>query len=203
MEDATHAWWPCCHRQPLTTVLPTRLWEPHSGRLCTPRDEENGDVRAQHGSRIIINAINKGRKRSWFVIADVGTAATLGNLGVHHKCIPKWVLPNSAASMLAIHTADPNELRAKLRPDIILVELQEHEQTVYQGAASNTTHSALPSSIIGPQLGHGRQRKICIAEGSYCADTRYAENVGEKNELHEKLQDMLKMYGCDVHLRPI
>ncbi len=67
--------------------------------------------------------------------------------------------------MLAIHTADPDELRAKLRPDIMMVELQEHEQSVYQGAASSTTHSVLPSSIIDPQLGHGRQRKIWIVEG--------------------------------------
>jgi len=37
----------------------------------------------------------------------------------------------------------------------------------------------------------------------YCADTRYAEKVAEKNEQHEKLVDMLKMYGYDVQLRPM
>ena len=110
--------------------------------------------------------------------------------------------------MLATHTADPDELRAKLRPDIMMVELQQHEQSVYQGAASSTAHSVLPysvllSSIIDPQLGHGRQRKIWIVEGGYCVDTRYAEKMAQKNEQHEKLVDMLKMYGHDVHLRPM
>ena len=141
-----------------------------------------------------------GRKGSFLIIADVGTAATLGNLGVHHKRIPKWVLPNN---MLALHTTDPDGLRTKLRPDIMMVELQEQEQSIYQRAAGSTTCSVLPSSVIDPRLGRGRQRKIWIVEGGYCADTRYAEKVTEKNEQHEKLVDMLKMYGYDVQLRPM
>jgi hypothetical protein len=55
----------------------------------------------------------------------------------------------------------------------------------------------LPSSVIDPRLGRGRQRKIWIVEGGYCADTRYAEKVKEESE-HKKLVDMLKMYGYDV-----
>ncbi len=40
-------------------------------------------------------------------------------------------------------------------------------------------------------------------EGSYCADTRYAEKVAEKKE-DEKLVNMLTRYGYDdVHLRPM
>jgi len=38
-------------------------------------------------------------------------------------------------------------------------------------------------------------------EGSYCADTRYAEKMAEKSEQLEKLVDMLKMYRSDVYLR--
>ena len=45
-------------------------------------------------------AVNKGRKGSCLIIADVGSATTLGNLGVH-KRIPRWVLPNN---MLTLHT---------------------------------------------------------------------------------------------------
>ena len=45
--------------------------------------------RHDEAHRIIINAINKGRKGSFLIVADVGTAATLGNLGVHQKRIPK------------------------------------------------------------------------------------------------------------------
>ncbi|DBA66237.1 TPA: hypothetical protein ACH3X2_002497 [Trebouxia sp. C0005] len=74
--------------------------------------------------------------------------------------------------MLALHTVDPDELRAvlsrtKLRPDIVTVELQENNQR----AASGTDHSVLPSSVIDPRLGSARQRKIWIVEGGCCADT--------------------------------
>ncbi len=86
-----------------------------------------------------------------------------------------------------------------------MVELHEHEQSFYQGAASSTTHSVLPSSIMGPPLGHVRQMKICSVEGGYCANTRYAKKVTEKDEQHEKLLDKLTTYGdgYDVHLRPM
>ena len=60
--------------------------------------------RYDEAHRIIINAINKGKKGSSLLIADVGTATTLGNLGVHHKRIPEWVLPNN---VLARHSTDP------------------------------------------------------------------------------------------------
>ncbi len=105
--------------------------------------------------------------------------------------------------MLALHTAEPDGLRAKLRPGIMMVELQEHEHPIYQRAASSTTHSVLPSSVIDPRLGRGRQKKIWIVEGGYCADTRYAEKAAGKKEQHEKLVDMLKMYGYGVETHAI
>ena len=172
------------------------------GGCAHPEMKKMVIYRHDEAHRIIINAVNKGKSGSCLIIADVGTAATLGNLGVHHKRIPKWVLPNS---MLALRSADPDELRTKLRPDIMMVELQQHEQSrlIYQRAASSTTHRVLPSSVIDSRLGCGRQRKIWIVEGGYCADTRYIEKMAEKNERHETLVDMLKMYGYDVHLRPM
>jgi len=39
-------------------------------------------------------------------------------------------------------------------------------------------------------------------ESGYCAATRYAKKEGDKCE-HEKLVDMLKMFGHAVHLRPL
>ena len=71
--------------------------------------------------------------------------------------------------MLALHAADPDRLRTKLRPDILMLKLQEYEKSIYQKAASSTIHSVLPSSVIEPQLGNG-----------ILADTRYAEKVAEK-----------------------
>ena len=57
--------------------------------------------------RFVVNAINKGSKGSFLMIADVGTMTALGNLGVHHKRIPTWVLPDS---MLALHVPNTAEL---------------------------------------------------------------------------------------------
>ncbi len=58
-------------------------------------------------------------------------------------------------NMLALHAADPDRLRTKLRPDILMLKLQEYEKSIYQKAASSTIHSVLPSSVIEPQLGNG------------------------------------------------
>ena len=156
--------------------------------------------RHDEAHRIIINAVNKGRKGSCLKIVDVGTATTLGNLGVHHKCIPKQELPTN---MLTLHTADPDGLRTKLRPDTMMVELQEHEQLIYHRAASSTTHNVLPSSVTDLRLGRGRHRKIWTVESGCCPDTRYAQEVAENNRQHEKLVHMLKVYGYDLHLRPM
>ena len=57
-------------------------------------------------ARTIINAVNKGHLGSFFIIADVGSASTLSDLGVHHKRIPTWVLPDS---MLPPHQ-DPSAM---------------------------------------------------------------------------------------------
>ena len=62
----------------------------------------------------------QGNLGSFATVVDVGTAASPGNLGVHHKRLPEWVLPNS---MLALHSEDPNTLRDKLRPDIMMTQL--------------------------------------------------------------------------------
>ena len=81
-----------------------------------------------------------------------------------------------------------------------MVEL--HNQSIKEQPVAQP-HSVLLSSVIDPRLGCGRQRKIWIVEGGCCVDTRYAEKVAEENEQHEKLVDMLKMYGYDVHPRPM
>ena len=95
--------------------------------------------------------------------------ATLGTLGVHHKRIPEWVLPNSA---LALHSTDPDQLKTKLRPDIMMVELQTHEQAAYCRADRNMTPNTLPNSVIDSTLGYRRPRKVWVVEGGYCSDTR-------------------------------
>ena len=68
--------------------------------------------RHDESHRIIITAINKSNLGTFAIVGDVGTAASLGNLGVHHKRISQWVLPHS---MLALHSQDPNTLRSENR----------------------------------------------------------------------------------------
>ena len=156
--------------------------------------------RHDEAHRIIINAINKGNLGSFAIVADVGTAASLGNLGVHHKRIPEWVLPNS---MLALHSQDPDTLRDKLRPDIMMIELEQHERAEYQGNSRNAAARTLTSSVTDPRTGNGRQRRIWLMEGGYCSDTKFEEKLAEKTVQHERLIELLKIYGYDVRLGPM
>ena len=51
------------------------------------------------------------------------------------------------------HTAGPDELRAKLRRDIMMVELQEQEQPIYHRAASSTTPQCTTKLCHRPPAG--------------------------------------------------
>ncbi len=94
----------------------------------------------------------------------------LVDLGVHHKRIPTWVMPNS---IIAIYHEDPVAAREKIRPDVMVVELTKSEQQRYgNGAMANTAcHTALPTKV------GNRARKVWILEGGYCSDTKYAEKL--------------------------
>ena len=69
------------------------------GRCSHPEMKKMHIHRHDEAARTIINAINKGNHGSFLTIADVGSAATLADLGVHHKRIPTWVLPDSELNM--------------------------------------------------------------------------------------------------------
>ena len=45
--------------------------------------------------RMLIKGFTKGTKGSHYLIADVGTADTLKDIGVHSKRVPKFVSPDS------------------------------------------------------------------------------------------------------------
>ncbi len=76
----------------------------------------------------------------------------------------RQVLPEGATVVRRpgeVRTGSPGRrttegLRTKLKPDIMMVELQEHEQSIYQRAAGSTPHNLLPSSVIDPWLDRGR-----------------------------------------------
>ncbi len=77
--------------------------------------------RHDEAARTIINAINKGNHGSFLIIADVGSAAMLADLGVHHKRIPTWVLPDSELNSRC-HDETPYSTRNKMRPDVMVVD---------------------------------------------------------------------------------
>ena len=82
--------------------------------------------------------INKGRMGIFLVIVDVGKTENLRPIGVHHKRIPDWVLPDS---IIATAHEDVQAARSKMRPDIMIVELdtrngQEGELDYLQGPIS-------------------------------------------------------------------
>ena len=72
-------------------------------------------------------------------IADVGNKTTLQQIGVHHKRIPEWMLPDSRIADTDAAQDDASLLRNKLRPDVMLVELTREEQATYRNG--NSQHS--------------------------------------------------------------
>ncbi|KAA6427574.1 MAG: hypothetical protein FRX49_02237 [Trebouxia sp. A1-2] len=106
-----------------------------------------------------------------------------GPVATDNLC-PLWSQPDSGSHVLG----------GCAHPEMQKVMIHRHDDA----------HRIINKAImIDPWLGSGRQRKIWIVEGGYCADTKYAEKVKEKNKQHEKLVDMLNMYGYDVHQRPM
>ena len=75
----------------------------------------------------------KGRRGSHFTIADVGRLEGLCQLGIHSKKIPEFVLPNEslAQSYIAAYNAapdnNPEQIRNKLRPDVMIAETSATE----------------------------------------------------------------------------
>ncbi len=148
--------------------------------------------RHDEAHRFMINAINKGDHRSFFIVAYVGTKEMLRDLGVHHKQIVKWVLPNN---MLAMHSDDPEEARATLRPDNRMVKLTLKEQRRYSQARPNDNHREL-SSRNG-----SRVRQICIVEGGYVSGTKSKEKFLQKTQHHELLVSLFTQCSHNVLMR--
>ena len=84
----------------------------------------------------------KGQSGSHFTSAAVGQLEGLCQLGVNSKRIPQFVLPdgNLPQSYIAAHAynvasgAAPEQIRKKLRPDVMVVEMtaMEYEQCMPQ-----------------------------------------------------------------------
>ena len=153
--------------------------------------------------RLMLKGIIKGKMGSFLVIADVGTSEKLKSMGVHHKRIPKWVLPDSA---MANTCENAQGARNKTRPDIMIVELDTHDgpggELDYIQEAASAARPPLPPTIKEKRpLGAfrfetvERRRKIWLLEGGYCADTKVQDKIDEKMEQHGTLRELLLEYG--------
>ena len=98
------------------------------------------------------------------MIAYVGSASTLSDLGVHHRRIPTWVLLDSMLPPHQDHMhEEPSLTRNKTRPDVMSVQLTSEEQRIY---CSATCNAVLPSLLTNIKYSCKR-RKVWILEAGY------------------------------------
>jgi hypothetical protein len=87
-----------------------------------------------------------------------------------------------------------NNVRSKLRPDIMLVEVSQEEFAKW--VAGESVGRLCPTHDTRP-------RRVWIVEIGYCSDTRYEAKLDEKRAQHSQLQAALQSYGYDVTLIPM
>ena len=94
----------------------------------------------------------------------------------------------------------------KMRPDIMIVELDTHDgpggELDYIQEAASAARPPLPPTIKEKRPLGGfifetveRRRKIWLLEGGYCADTKVQDKIDEKMEQHRTLRELLLEYG--------
>ena len=119
-------------------------------------------------------------------IADIGRGELTNDLGVVSKRIPGWLIPDE----ILLECDLAVESRHVLRPDILLIEVTQAEQTMYTAPED---HALLTPVFFDPSLQlrqqpHPRQlpahpvhrrRKIWLLEGWYTSDTRH---LGKKKK---------------------
>ena len=149
---------------------------------------------------MILKSIVKGDHGGYYIIADIGRAALIEEMGVSAKRIPAWLLPDSCLARANIDPADRN----RVRPDILLVEMTQSECANYK--RGDHRHPELSSIMrhqiasrtdgsVGPQ-----RRKVWLIEGGYTSDTRHLEKLAEKKSQHASLMNAIENRGLDARL---
>ncbi len=163
--------------------------------------------RHDEAMRKVLRAINHGQKGSYLKIADIGRDELINDLGVVSKRIPTWLIPDDTLPQVGLSAHQ----RHVLRPDIMLIEVNQEEQARYttqghheplngsiQGAARSTRNEQDEDQSL-PRTSN-RMRKIWVIEGGYTSDTRHVEKVQEKMEQHKTLLQALEAQGFDTRL---
>ena len=139
-------------------------------------------ARHDKAMRKLLKQALSGKHGANYVIADVGTLEGLKQLGVHNKRIPLFILQDDNPPTQDTHNSTQEEdtrthARAKLRPDIMLVELTDIERQAYLAGKEMT--------LLSANVQNNRPRKVWIVEGRYCKDTRYSDKYRRKETQHE------------------
>ena len=155
-------------------------------------------------ARLLTEGVARGHLGGSYMIGDTGKAEVLTEIGVHSKRIPSFVLPDSHVQANAQDSQGcrpaltcRDQVRDKMRPDLMLIEMTDEERTKYLPHSSDTGQ-ALPN--LTSQMPGGRARKIHIVEIGYCNDTKYLEKLQQKEEQHSALKAALKNYGYEVEV---
>ena len=122
---------------------------------------------ARHDAMMRIKGFTKGTKGSHYLIADVGTADTLKNIGVHSIRVPKFVLPDSHIQHTTQDlqpcrnnmTCRVGKAQNKMRPDMMIVEMANQEQHTYSPHDTDIG-STLPN--LPATMPNGRARRVTI-----------------------------------------
>ncbi len=62
--------------------------------------------------RLTLTAISKGNHGRYHVIADIGRAELIEDMGANAKRIPTWLLPNSCLLVAGLESTDRHKIRA-------------------------------------------------------------------------------------------
>ena len=144
-------------------------------------------------ARLILAAVLAAALGACEVYADVGSLAKLGGLKVRGTRVPPSLLPDASLP-------EGPAQRAKLRPDIMLVE-----PSPLGGSRGNT--------VLGKRGPRARRllretgmllrpgaRRIRIVEVGYCPDTKHKEKLTEKTEQKtEQHRTLINLLAAEGH----
>ena len=130
----------------------------------------NADMKALYiarhdkAMRHVLKQVLKGQHGGYYVIADVGTLEGLQQMGAHSKRIPDFIIPEECPLVQEAEGNTTTHDRERLRPDIMLVQVNDVERQNY------TTKANMPA--LNTSMPDNTPRKAWIVEGGYCSDTR-------------------------------
>ena len=96
--------------------------------------------------RLTLKAISKGNHEAYHIIADIGRAELIQDMGGNAKLkqIPTWLLPSSCLVVAGIDSTD----RHKIRQDIMLMEMTHLELMRYNTEGMEHPEDWLPSVAV-------------------------------------------------------